>query len=143
MPRPACRSVRAIAPAPGIPEPPLRQHDQFSIRVAAVADRDTDVNLRRAGFGIRDFNVPITPVIKRARIKNAERGIGAAPECIFIDQLPVGVGRLRIFVEILQPGVGGQSGLVKIGLFYIFAMVALFARQPECTLFQNRIFFIP
>src|SRR5450432_219889 len=55
----------------------------------------------------------------------------------------VGIGRLRILVEILQVGMGRCAIEVEIVFLHVFSVIALAVGQPEQSLLDDRIAAIP
>ena len=58
-------------------------------------------------------------------------------------QVAVGIGRLRVLVEIFHVRVGRRAIEVEVVLLHVLAVVALAVGQPEEPLLEDRILAVP
>ena len=59
------------------------------------------------------------------------------------DQIVVGIGRLRILVEILHVGMRRRAVEVEVVFLHVLAVVALAVGQPEQALLEDRVVAVP
>ena len=133
----------AAAPDPGVAKPERGQHVNRRWCGAAIGDRDADQRVVGAGLGVLGRHVEVLAAGKDARIEQLElRGpfvVGAAG----LDQLFVGKCRLWILIKSFEIGVRRRGVEIVIQFLDVFAVIALRPRQPEQSLFQNRVFLVP
>ncbi len=82
-------------------------------------------------------------LIKHPRVEQFVLHLIPPPRMAGLDQICVGVGGLRIFVEILHVRVSRRTVEIKVILLHVLAMITLTVGQAEQALFQNRVFSIP
>src|SRR5215510_12608484 len=108
-----------------------------------IAHFDAYADIFRAGLGILDKDVKIALRIEDARIEQFILPLIMAPLSTLLDELLIGIGLLRIFIEILHIGMRWRGVEIEIVLLHILAMIGLRRDQAKQPLFQNRIFTIP
>src|SRR6516165_3026763 len=106
----------------------------------AVVGFDPYVDLRSRRLGITDFDIPIAVLVV---VQKIEGRIPAAAAPVLGNEPIVGVGGLRIFVEIAQPAMAGGGVEVEIIFLDVLAAIALVAGQPKGALLEDRITAIP
>ena len=108
-----------------------------------VVGFDPYVDLRCSRLGVTDFDIPIAVLIEQTGVEKIERRIATAAPPVLGNEPIVGVGGLRIFVEIAQPAMAGGGVKVEIILLDVLAAIALIAGQPKRTLLEDRVAAIP
>ena len=94
------RLGNAIAPGPFVAKPKCRQQmDRLGLR-SAIGDIDTDMDFVGTRFRIANFHVPIAAVVEYTRVQQIEWRFLARAARVFLDQTLVGVGRMRVLVQI-------------------------------------------
>jgi len=116
---------------------------QFCRLWPAVGRGDSHQDIFRSVFGIFHKNVEISVVLERSCVEELilHFVLGATP--VRLDQIGVGIGRLRVLVQILHVGVRRRRVEVEVVLLHILAVVALAVGQSEEPLFENRILAVP
>ncbi len=96
-----------------------------------------------AALAILHEDIKVAVFGEHAGVEQLEFGVAAAAPPILLQQARVGKLGLRILVQALHVGVRGRVVEIEIIFLDVFPVVALFAGQPEETLFQNRVAAIP
>ena len=112
------------------------------LRSAIVGD-DADVDLFRACLAVNDVDIEVPAVIEDAGVEQVERRTVAVATGVLLDQPCIGIGCLRILVEISQIAVSGGGIDVEVVFLDILAAIALRAGQPERALLEERITSVP
>src|SRR6516164_3501363 len=89
---------------------------------------DPHQNVIRIRLRILDEKIEIAAFAKGSSINQLIFGFILSPASIFLDELSVRKGVLRIFVESFQVGMGWSRVKVVIDLFDVFAVVPLAVR---------------
>src|SRR5258707_15462744 len=110
---------------------------------AAVLDSDLNEDVFRRRLGVFDEHVEVTVVIEHAGVEQLVFALVAAPAPIGLDEVGVGIGRLRILVEILHVGVGRRRVEVEVVFLYVLAVISLAVGQPEQPLLEDRVLAVP
>src|SRR5688500_15801036 len=136
--------ARVVAsPRPAVPEPKRRQQVKFRGVWAAIVGGDLDQNVLGRFLRVFDEHIKVPVLIKYPGVNQFILELVAAAGAIGFEQLSVGKGGLRIFVEILHVGVSGRAIEVEVIFLHVFAVIALAVGQPEEAFFYDRIFSIP
>ena len=134
---------RIFRPGPGIAKPERRQHVQRCRLRPPVVDGDPDQDVLGRFLGVFHEDVEVAILVEDAGVEQFVLKVLGAARAVGLDQIVVGIGRLRIFVEVLHVGVGRRVVQVEIVLLDILAVVALAIGQAEETLLENRIGAVP
>ncbi len=134
--------VRAI-PSPSVAEPPLRQHMNRCRLCTTIVNRRANQNVVRRILGILDNAVKIVAVIEHTQITQLQLRFQPIALAVTTGQLLVGKLTLRILVKSLHVRVRGGRIDIKVNLFHIFAMVALWSAQPVQALLEDVIPRVP
>src|SRR5262249_45294749 len=78
-------------------------------------------------------------VVENAGVEQFVLELFAGPTSVRSHQFVIGVGALRILVEVLHVRVGGRAIYIEVVLLHVLAVIALAVGQAEKTLFQNWI----
>jgi hypothetical protein len=105
--------------------------------------RDLDQDVLWGLFGVFDEEIKIAVVIKNAGVEQFVLKVIGGTLAICLDQIIVGIGRLRIFVQLLHIGMGGGAVQVEIVFLNIFAMIAFAVGQAKQPLFEDGIATVP
>src|SRR6516225_8933361 len=132
-----------LVPGPGIAKPHARQQVKARRLGPAIARFDPHMDLFRGRLRIENFDIPIAILVKHPGVEEIEGRIAAAAPPVFGDEPFVGIGGLRVFVEIAQPAVARRSIDVEIVFLDVLAVVAFVAGQAEGTLFEDRVAAVP
>ena len=132
-----------LPPTPCVAKPERRQHVQRCGLGSSVFNRDADGDLVVRPLRIFDQDVKKTVVLKDPGVDQFVLGAPAAAAAVFRDQLRIREGRLRIAVAERHEGVGRCIVDMKEILLHVLAVISLGRRQPEQSLLEVRITFIP
>ena len=130
-------------PRPLVAEPQRRQHVQLGRFRAAVVDGDLDQDVLGRLLGILDEHVEVAVLVEHARIEQLVLELVPAPAAAGLDQIGVGIGRLRILVEVLHVRVGRRAVEVEVVLLDVLAVIALAVGQPEQAFLEDRVLAVP
>src|SRR4051812_13483677 len=109
----------------------------------AIDYLDPDQQIGRRGLGVGDKDVIIAITFKDAGVDQLIfRFLTAAP-AVGLQQVDIGIGGLRVFVEIVHIGMGRRRVKIVIVFFDIFAVVAFAIGQAKEALLENRVLSIP
>src|SRR6266403_1470881 len=133
----------ALIPGPGIAEPNDRNEMHRSSFGAAIVRGDANEDVFRRGFGILDDDIEVAVLVEDAGIQQLKLGIFFRTTTVFFLQLSIGKGALRILVKELHVGVRRSAVDVEVVFLHIFAVIAFVAGQPEETLLEDGISFVP
>ena len=136
------RTGRVCPPVPGVAEPEVWQHIQDRIR-PMINDCDLDQHVFRVEFGVLDEHIEIAVLREDARIQQFELRLFAAPLRVHLDELLIGIGGVRVFVEGFHVGMAGCGVEIEVVLLDIFTVIALRSSQPKKTLFEDGVFPVP
>jgi hypothetical protein len=105
------------------------------------ADENEDV--LGAILGVFDANIEVAVFGENAGVHQFILGIFGAAAPVFGDEIVIGEGCLRVFVQGFGIGIGGGGVQVEIGFFDVLAVVAFRSAQAEEPLFENGIAAVP
>ena len=137
------RPVGLALPGPLVAEPQRRQDVHLGRFRTAVVDGDLDQDILRGRLGVLDEHVKVAVLVEHAGIDQLILEVLPAPAPVGLDQVVVGVGRLRILVEVLHIRMGRRAVEVEVILLDILAMVGFAVGQPEQAFLEDRILAIP
>jgi hypothetical protein len=109
----------------------------------AVVDGDLDQDILRGGLGILDEYIKVAVLIEHSRIDELILEVLPATVPVGLDQVGVGVRRLRILVEVFHIRMGRRTVEVEVILLDILTMVGFTVGQPEQAFLEDRILAIP
>ncbi len=132
-----------LAPGPAVAEDELGDQVQKGALGAAVVDRDPEQDVVGGEFGELDLDVEVAVVVEDARVDQLELGVLDPPAAGFVHQACVGKLGLRVLVEHPHVRVRRRTVEEVVVLLHIFAVVSLFARDPEQALLQDGIAPVP
>ncbi len=113
-------------------------------RVRSPVDcRDPHEDVFRTVFGVLDEDVEVSVVIENAGIEQFVFKLVPGTAAVRLRQVGVGIGRLRILVEILHVRVGRRAVEIEVVFLYVFTMVAFAVGQAEEPLLENWILAVP
>ncbi len=137
------RPLRLGVPRPAVAEPQVGQHVERRGVGAGVAHRDPHADVRRAGLGVVDRDVPVAVLVEQARVEQLVLALVPAAGAVDLEQLLVGELTLRVHVAPAHPRV--RRGRVEVPpvLLGVLAVVALVPGQPEDALLQDRVAPVP
>ena len=145
LPQQRLRLPRQMPPAerPDIAKPNLWQQMQLRRLRRPVRHRDTDQNVVRGRLRILHRHIEVAIVVKQPRILDLILILVARAPAVFLQQIVVGEGRLRILVERLLVAVRRGRAQVVVALLHVLRMVALRVRQAKEPFLQEGILAIP
>jgi hypothetical protein len=100
------RSRRIAAPRPGVAEPQRRQQVQVGFFRTAIVHGDLNQEIFRRGLGVFDEHVEVAVLAEDAGVEQLVFEILPAAATVGLDEIVIGIGRLRVLVEILHVRVG-------------------------------------
>ncbi len=113
-------------------------------RVRSTVDcRDPHEDVFRTVFGIFHKDVEIPVVIEDAGVDQFILHVVLRTTAVRLHQIGVGIGRLRVFVEVLHVGVRRRAVEIEVILLHILSVVALAIGQPEESLLEDRVPTVP
>src|SRR5947207_12199903 len=110
---------------------------------SSICNRQTNQDIVLGSFGVFGKNIEVTIFIKDAGIDQLELRRTEPAPAIFLDQPPVWIFRLRIFVECLHVTMRRCRVEVVIKFLHVLAVIPFRAGQTEQTLYQIRTLPIP
>src|SRR6516165_5951802 len=132
-----------LAPRPGIAKPQAWQQMKGPRLGPTIACFDPHMDLFRRRLRTKNFDIPIAILIENPGVEEIEGRIAAASPAVFGGEPFVGIGGLRVFVEIAKPAVARGGIDVEIVFLDVLAVVAFVAGQSEGTLFEDRVAAVP
>src|SRR5271170_835699 len=132
-----------IAPGPGVAEPDGWEHTETGRFRSAVRDRDLDEDIFGISFCVLDEHIEIAVFVEYSGVEQFVFWIVSATTAIFFQQLRIGKGGMRIFVEILHVGMRRCTVEVEITFFYVLAMIAFFAGEAEEAFLEDGVALVP
>jgi hypothetical protein len=132
-----------VAPGPGVAEPEGRQDTKPGRLRPAVVHRDANQDVLRALLRILHEHVEVAIVVEGARVEQLVLELFPGSPAVGLDQVPVGVLPLRVFVEILHVRVGGRAVEVEVVLLDVLAVVGLTVGESEQALLQDGVALVP
>ena len=138
------RSVRFGNPLrPVVAEPQRRQQMQIG-RVRSPVDRgDAHEDVFGRALGVLDEHVEIAVVVEDAGVEELVLHLVAGAPAVRLHQVAVGIGRLRVLVEVLHVRVRRRAVEVEVVLLDVLAVVALAVGQAEQPLLEDRVLAVP
>ena len=128
---------------PVIPEPERRQEMQFCRLRSPVDCSDLHQDVFRTGLGILNKDIEIAVVIEDAGVEELILHLVPGALSVCLHKIVVGIGGLRILVEILHVGVGRRAVEIEVIFLHVLAMIALAVGQPEEPLLEDRVLPVP
>jgi hypothetical protein len=116
---------------------------QRGSRLAAVRDGDLDEQIFRRGFRVLDEHVEVTTAAEHAGVQELVFEIRARLLRVRVDEVRVGIGGLRILVQIFHVRVRRRRVEVEVVLLHVLAVIAFAVRETEETLLEDRILPVP
>jgi hypothetical protein len=96
-----------------------------SLLRTTVAHLNAHADVFRAGFGVLDKHVKVALSVEDARVHEFVLCLRGAALAALLDELLIGIGSLRILVEVLHVRMRWRGIEVEIILLHILAMVGL------------------
>ena len=96
-----------------------------------------------AGLGVLDEDVEVAVVVEDAGVEQLVLHLVAGAPAVRLHQIGVGIGRLRVLVEVLHVRVRRRAVEVEVVLLHVLAVVAFAVGQPEEPLLEDRILAVP
>ncbi len=128
---------------PGVAEPQRRQHVQRRRIGAAVGDADLHQQVVRRGLSVFDEDVEVAAAVEHAGVQQFVLGLMPAARAVGAHDVVVGIGRLRVLVQVLHVRVRGRAVEVEVVLLDVLAVVAFAVGQTEGALLQDRVTAVP
>ena len=121
----------------------MGQHPQLGRFRAPVDHADPDQHLFRRRLGVLDEDIEVAVPVEEPGVEQLVLHLLAAAGAVHPDQIVVGKGILRVFVQQLQVGAGRGGVEVEVVLLHVLAVVALGVGQPEQPLLEDRVTPVP
>jgi len=131
------------APAPGVAEPELGEHDELCLLRTAVDRGHRKHEVVRSGLGDLEEQVPIAAVLEHPGILQLELGFAPVASARLAAQQLVGKFALRIPIVHAHERVRRRAVEVVPHLLGILAVIAFGTGQPEQPLFEERVATVP
>ena len=110
---------------------------------AAVVDADLDQDVLGRRLGVFDEHVEVAILVEHAGVEQLVLELVPAPAAAGLDEVVVGIGRLRILVEVLHVRVGRRAVEVEVVLLDVLAVIALAVGQAEQAFLEDRVLAVP
>jgi hypothetical protein len=98
---------------------------------AAVEGLDRDRDVVRACLRVLHENVEVTLFVENAGVENLELGRSAPAPPVLFHQMRVGKLGLGIFVEALHVGVGRVRIDIELLILEVLAVIAFWSQKPK------------
>src|SRR5262249_30530124 len=126
-----------------IAEPQCRK-DMYQSRLrTAITHANPDENVLRTTLGVLHANIEIAIILKDAGVQQFILGVVSGSLPVLLHQIVIGVGLLRILVQILHVRVRRGAVEIEIVFLDVLPVIALYVGQPEEALLQNGIVAVP
>ena len=109
----------------------------------AIVRRDLHQDVLRAGLGILHEDVEVAILVEDAGVEEFILHVVACATTVGVDQIGIGIGRLRILVEMLHVRVGRRAIEVEVILLDVLAVIAFAVGEAEQALLENRVLAVP
>ncbi len=110
---------------------------------SSIGRRDSHQDVFRTSLGVFHKDVEVSVVLEDTRVEKFILHLVAVAASVGLQQIGVGIGRLRIFVQKLHVRVRRRAVEVEVILFDVLAVVAFAVGQSKQPLFENRIPAVP
>ena len=110
---------------------------------AGVGDADLHQQILRVGLGVCDVDDPVPVLVEHAGVQQLVLRMGLVATAVLGHQVGIRELGLRVVVAPPQPGVAGDCVQEPPVLLDILAMVALWTRQTEHPLLEDRVAAVP
>ena len=137
------RPCDACSPRPLVTKPKLGQHVQRGRLATAIDGGDAHQNVLDVAFGVLDRDVEVLVVGEDARIDQFVLARVAAAARIFLAQVAIREGALRIPVEALEVCVRRKRVEVPPVFFDVLAVIALMAPEAVQAFLDDLVVFVP
>ena len=137
------RLGRAWPPCPGVAKPEGRQYINFGRLRPAVTHADLDEEVFWRLLGIFHEDVEVAVFVEDSCVQEFVLHVVTGAPLVRLDQIAVGIFRLRILVQVLHVRVRRRAVEIEVIFFDVFAVVGLAVRQPEHTFFEDGVFAVP
>src|SRR5262249_12529876 len=109
----------------------------------AVVDTDLDEDVLGRFLRILDENIEVAILIEDAGVEQLIFEFIAIAAAAGIDEVAIGIGSLRILVEVLHVRMGWRAVEIKVVLFDVLPVVALAVGQAEEAFLENWVLAVP
>ena len=137
------RLLPPIRPRPRVAEPERGEHVERPLAIAPVVQGDAHQDVMRGRLCVLDERVEVAIALEDARVDELVLHVALAASAVLAHEIVVGIGLLRILVEVLHVGVGGRAVEVVVVLLDVLAVVALAIGEAEETLLDDRVAPVP
>eukprot|EP00659_Diplonema_papillatum_P003495 gene3494-biopygen3434 len=134
---------RIVGPTPVVARPQVRQHLQACGLVRTVVHGNAHEHIIGLVLGVFDGDIAIAVVFENPGIEDLVFGISKATAGVLGDQVIVGKGRVRVFVEHAHVGMARHAIDEKVQFLDVFAVVALGVVQAEQAFLDDRVALVP
>ncbi len=134
---------RARIPRPGVPEPERGEHVQGRCLGAAIGGADPDQDVLRRVLRVFHEHVEVAVVVEDSGIEKLVLRIVPPAPPVLIDEIRIGIGPLRVLVQVLHVGMARDVVEVEVVFLHVLAVIALVSAQTEQTLLENGICAVP
>ena len=128
---------------PVVAEPQRRQQMQFGRFRPTVDGRDLHQDVFRTGLGVLHEDVEVAVVLEDAGVEEFILHLVPGAPAVRLHQIGVGIGRLRVLVEILHVRVGRRAVEVEVVLLHVLAVVAFAVGEAEQPFLEDRVLAVP
>ncbi len=134
---------RTEHPRPGVAEEHRGEDVHGRLLRPAVGHGDAPSDVLGGRLGVLDDDVEVAVLLEDAGVDQLELGFALGATRRLLDELLVGVRRVRVEIAHPQVGVGRRRVEVVVDLFDVLPMVALLSGQAEQALLEDRIALVP
>src|SRR5262249_30428581 len=137
------RLRRGGPPAPSVAEPKGWEGGGPGEFGAPVCGADADAEVLGRCLGVLEENVEVSVVGEDARVEQLVFELRARAALVGRHQFVIGVGPLRILVEVLHVRMGRGAIEVEVVFLHVLAVISLAVGEAEEALLENGIFLVP
>jgi hypothetical protein len=137
------RAIVAVRVAPGVAEPERRQHVQHRGFRPAIAHGDLHQDVFGSCLGVLDEHVEVAIPGEDPGVQQLVFELVAPPRPVGAHQVVVGIGALRVLVQVLEIRVRRRRVEVEVVFLDVLAVIAFAIGESEQPLLQDRIGAVP
>ena len=104
---------------------------------------DANEDVLRRSLGIFDDDVEVAIFVEHPGVEDLKLRIEFPAAAVFVKQLAVRKGAVRVLVQELHVGVRRRAVEVEVILLHIFTVIPFIASEPEDALLEDRVLLVP
>src|SRR6266496_4975930 len=106
----------------------------------SIANSDLDQEILRSVLGVLHEYVKVAITLEDAGVEQLILHVAPVAALIGVDQVAVGKGSLRIFVQVLHVGVSGGAIQIEVIFLDVFPVIAFAVGVFDHPTLQNEIY---